>query len=301
MAALNWLRGTGVAMVTPFTETGAVDFPALTRLTEFLVAGGVEYLVVLGTTAENATLDAEEQPQVIEAILEANAGRRPVVIGVGGNNTAAVGKQMARITERYRPDALLSVSPYYNKPNQEGLFQHYRALLDHSDRPIILYNVPGRTGVNMQAATTLRLAHESNQFVAVKEAAGDLDQAMQIMQTKPEGFALISGDDALTLPLIALGAEGVISVIGNGLPRAFSDLVRLALAGDMPAARDLHYRLLNLMTLNFAEGNPAGVKTLLALQQVCGLGVRLPLVPASASLQQRISAAFHTFSETGAS
>ncbi|MDP5168795.1 MAG: 4-hydroxy-tetrahydrodipicolinate synthase [Bacteroidia bacterium] len=288
----NWLRGTGVAIVTPFTTSGAVDYAALDRLVSHLIQGNVEYLVVLGTTGEAATLSAEEQDKVIKQVKESTQGRLPIVLGIGGNHTAAIVEKIQDWEKVYQPDAILSVSPYYNKPTQEGIFQHYAALASATNLPLILYNVPGRTASNMSAETTLRLAQGFANIVATKEASGNFEQCMHIMAEKPEGFQLISGEDSIALPLMALGATGVISVAANAIPGPFSDLVRAALAGDFEGARKLQYQLLDLMNLNFVEGNPAGVKALLAIQEICEKTVRLPLVEASAALSQRMKQAW---------
>jgi 4-hydroxy-tetrahydrodipicolinate synthase len=285
------LTGTGVAVVTPFTADKNVDLPALHRVIDHLIQGGVEYLVALGTTGESVTLTIEEQQQVIETFVAACADRIPLVLGAGGNDTRSVAQKVAHYTQAYRPAAILSVSPAYNKPTQAGIYQHYRTVAAHTDLPIILYNVPGRTASNVSAETTLRLAHEFPHIVAMKEASGNLDQCMAIVREKPADFLLLSGDDALALPLIALGARGVISVMGNALPQACSNMVRAALAENFTEARRLQYQLLPLMELNFAEGNPAGVKQLMALQGICEPYVRLPLVEASENLRARMQAA----------
>lgn len=283
------LSGTGVAVVTPFDAAGAVDLAALRRIIDHLIAGGVEYLVALGTTGESVTLTADEQTQVIETFVAACADRIPLVLGAGGNDTRAVCAKVEAYTERYRPAAILSVSPAYNKPTQAGIYAHYHAVAESTALPVILYNVPGRTASNLSAETTLRLAHDLPNVIAVKEASGNFDQCMRIIAEAPEGFELVSGDDATTLPLMALGAKGVISVTANALPRDFSDMVRAALAHDYEQARALHYRLLSAMTLNFVEGNPAGVKQLMALHGLCTPQVRLPLLPASDDLRARMT------------
>jgi 4-hydroxy-tetrahydrodipicolinate synthase len=282
------LIGTGVAMVTPFEINGHVDVAALTRLTHSLVDGRVDYLVVLGSTGEAATQFDTDQDLVIRTVQEANAGRLPIVLGVGGNDTAAVAAKTYAWTERYKPAAFLSVSPMYNKPSQEGIYQHFKAVADSTDLPIILYNVPGRTGSNMLASTTLRLAHDFKNVVAIKEASGNMEQCMEIADGAPEGFLPISGDDLLALPLIACGYQGVISVAGNALPRMTSDLVRLALSGNYAEARALHYRLLAFTQLIFAEGNPAGIKVALDLLGICGPSVRLPLIAGSERLRKQL-------------
>lgn len=280
--------GTGVAVVTPFDQQGRVDEPALARIIEHLIAGGVEYLVVLGTTGEAATLSGEEQSRVIETFFEVNEGRLPIVLGVGGNNTQLICKSAEALSKRYQPSGLLSVSPYYNKPSQEGIYQHYKAVAASTDLPIIIYNVPGRTASNITADTCLRLAHEVDNIVAIKEASGNLEQGMDIVAGKPDGFQVLSGDDALSLALIACGYTGVISVTANAMPRAFSDMVRAALAGEIERARGLHYTLWPLMEQHFAEGNPAGVKATMELLGLCTREVRLPLIKASEALIERI-------------
>lgn len=297
----DWIRGTGVALVTPFTMEGAVDYPALHRIVNHLIEGQVDYLVVLGTTGEAATLDHQEKQAVIRTIIEANDERLPIVLGVGGNNTAEVVKQIATQQDQWAIQGFLSVSPYYNKPTQEGIYQHYAAIAQASTLPVILYNVPGRTASNMLAATTLRLARDFDNIVAIKEASGDLGQCMEIIQKKPLGFELISGDDYLTIPLVSIGAAGVISVAANAFPGAFSELVDCALRGDFEEAQIHHYNLLSLMNLNFAEGNPAGVKVLMEFQEICSRQVRLPLVPASEGLIDLMKSAweeaFHAIAE----
>ena len=282
--------GTGVAMVTPFAQDGSVDYSALQRLTNHLIDGRVEYLVVLGTTGESATLSPDEKAKVIETIFETTDGRVPIVLGAGGNNTANVCKQVESFTLKYKPAGILSVSPAYNKPSQEGIYQHFKAVAGSTDISIILYNVPGRTSSNMSAETTLRIAHDFDHVVAIKEASANIDQCMEIIAGKPEGFELLSGDDILTLLLASLGSDGVISVIGNALPGPFSDLTRAALAGDFAQARLLHYQLMNLMNLNFKEGNPMGVKMLMSLLGICGIDVRLPLVKGSEDLKKQMEA-----------
>jgi 4-hydroxy-tetrahydrodipicolinate synthase len=239
---MNTFKGLGVAMVTPFNEDGTIDFEGLEKLTNHLVNGGVNYLVVMGTTGENPTVTNDEQAQILEKVLEVNAKRLPVVFGIGGNNTSAVVNRLTN-TNLDGVSGILSVSPYYNKPNQEGIYQHYKAISDHSSLPVIMYNVPGRTGSLVAAETTLRIAELPN-IVATKEASGSLDVVMDIMKHKPEDFSVISGDDNYTLPYIAAGMTGVISVIGNAYPKEFSQMVNYALDGDFKNARHLHYKLL---------------------------------------------------------
>ncbi|WP_224482625.1 4-hydroxy-tetrahydrodipicolinate synthase [Robertkochia aurantiaca] len=280
--------GTGVALVTPFKNDLSVDVNALERLVNRVIEKGVEYLVVLGTTAESATLEHEEKQLVIDTVKRVNQNRLPLVLGVGGNNTAAVVRELqSGITEGF--DAILSVSPYYNKPTQEGIYRHFGEIARHAEVPVILYNVPGRTASNMQAATVLRLAKEFDNIIGIKEASGDLMQAMHILKDKPKDFLVISGDDALTLPMVLAGGAGVISVIAQGVPDRFSFMVREGLRGNLDVANHWHYQLLNLMELIFEEGNPAGIKAVLAQQGICEPVVRLPLVEASEALHLKLA------------
>ncbi len=284
----NNIQGTGVALVTPFDAKKEVDFEALARLVDHVTEGGADYLVVLGTTAETPTLTREERRAVVGFIREKNGGRLPLILGVGGNNTAEV----VRCMEDYDFDgitAILSVTPYYNKPSQEGLYQHYRVIARESPKPVVLYNVPGRTGVNMTAQTTLRLAHDFEKIAAIKEASGSLLQVGYILRDKPENFMVISGDDNMALPMVALGGDGVISVAANAFPEVFCRMVKLCLAGDFAGASLLQMSLLEPVDALFAEGNPVGVKCALALQGVMRDELRLPLVSASAALRERIA------------
>ena len=274
--AVNF-TGTGVAIVTPFTKSGEVDYPALTKLVEHLIKGRVEYIVVLGTTGETATLSKEEKQQVISHIVKVTHKRIPLVLGVGGNNTAELVEQLKK-DDLSDFSAILSVSPYYNKPSQEGIYQHYKALSKASPLPIILYNVPGRTASNIAWDTTIRLAKEFKNIIAIKEASGNMDQCMKIIKHRPDNFLIISGDDTLTLPLIASGADGVISVVANAYPKDFSDMVRSALVHDFKTAQKLHYKLLDITEQLFADGNPGGVKVVLDLKKITKTYVRLPLV-----------------------
>ncbi|MEX0988247.1 MAG: 4-hydroxy-tetrahydrodipicolinate synthase [Bacteroidales bacterium] len=278
------ITGTGVAMITPFKSDGSLDIVQLENHTERLIGAGVDYLVVLGTTAETPTLNKEEKLKVIEVVKAVNNGRIPVIVGAGGNDTTAVIEWIRTIGSN-GIDAYLSVAPYYNKPSQAGMKAHFSAIAASSDLPLILYNVPGRTGSNISSDTTLELADVlGEKVIAIKEASGDLSQIMKIIRSKPENFKVISGDDALTLPLIAAGAEGVISVIGNALPAQFSSMVNEALAGNMKAARAKHYQLLPFIEVIFREGSPCGVK---ALMEIMGNGhsnLRLPLIPATETL-----------------
>ncbi len=280
-------QGAGVALVTPFTTDGDVDYNALKRVTSNTLDKGIDFLVVLGTTAETPTLSQDEKNKVVDTIINVNAGRKPIVLGVGGNDTASVINHI-----KNQPfsgiDAILSVAPYYNKPNQTGLLRHFEAIAAMSPLPVIIYNVPGRTGSNISAETTLRLANEVPNIIATKEASGNLDQIMAIIREKPEGFMVLSGDDSLTLPMISLGAEGVISVISNICPGEMSRLCRLALEGNFEAARRIHYEILELTGLVFAEGSPAGVKAALTIAGLCGESVRLPLVSVSEPLKEKI-------------
>lgn len=293
---MNKFQGTGVALVTPFNTDGSVDYNGLKNLINHLVDGGIDYLVSLGTTGETATMTKDEKKKVWAYTAEINNNRLPLVAGIGGNNTLAVAEDIKSFdTAGY--SAILSVSPYYNKPTQEGIYQHYKYLAEISPLDLILYNVPGRTGSNMSAETTCRLAHDFKNIIATKEASGSFDQFNQIMRDKPTDFLLISGDDPVTLPMIALGAAGIISVIGNALPKQFSDMVKLCLAGDYKAALPAHLSLIEFTRLAFAEGNPAGIKAALKHLGVCGDTVRLPLVKASESLEKSIIAEIEKLSE----
>ena len=271
--------------MTPFTPNHEVDYPALKRLVNHCIDGGVEFLVALGTTAETATLTADEKQRVVAAVCDAAGGRVPVVQGVGGNDSAKVAAEL-KAGLPLGISGVLSVSPYYNKPTQEGIYRHFIHISAATDLPIILYNVPGRTGSNMAAETTLRIAHEVPHAVAIKEASGNLEQAMTIVLGAPEGFDVLSGDDNLTLPLVACGAHGVISVSGQAFPKTFSQMVRDARAGRMEAARDGHYAMLNFTQQLFAEGNPGGIKSALAHLGIINPALRLPLWPVSPQLDE---------------
>ena len=272
--------GTGVAIATPFTAAGDLDMPGMEKLVEHLIKGGVEYLVVLGTTGESATLNKEEKQEVFSKVNAVNNGRVRLVAGIGGNDTREVVKALQAF-DLTGYEAVLSVSPYYNKPNQEGLFQHYKAVNDASPLPVIMYNVPGRTGMNVSVATTLRIARECKNIIATKEASGNVEQIMQIIAGKPEGFEVISGDDGITLPLIACGAIGVISVVANAYPRQFSDMVRQCLAADFAGARPMHEKMFPIIQSMFAEGSPSGLKAYLAKLDIAGEHFRLPVVSVS--------------------
>ena len=277
----------GVALITPFNEDETIDFPALARLVEYQIQNGIDYLVVLGTTAETPTLTEEEKARVRSFVIEKVAGRVPIVMGLGGNNTRAIVDSLK--TQNFDGvDAILSVVPYYNKPSQEGIYQHYKAIAQATKLPVILYNVPGRTGVNMTAGTTLRLARDFDNIVAIKEASGNITQMDDIIKNKPADFMVISGDDGITFPLITLGAVGVISVIGNAFPREFSRMVRLALNGDYASALTIHHRFTELFSLLFVDGNPAGVKCLLHAMGYIQNQLRLPLVPTRITTYEKI-------------
>lgn len=281
------LKGMGVALVTPFKADKTIDFEAFAHLLDYQIDGGVDYLVVLGTTSENPTLEPEERTAVREFVVKHVAGRVPLVLGCGGNNTAAVVREL-QTTNLSSFSAILSVVPYYNKPSQEGIYQHYAAVAKASPLPVVLYNVPGRTGVNMTAETTLRLADDFPNIVGIKEASGNMVQVDEIIKHKSEDFMVISGDDAVTFPLITLGAVGVISVIGNAFPREFSRMVRLALEGEYAAARTIHHRFNDLFGLLFVDGNPAGVKCVLNAMGLCENELRLPLVPTRITTLEKI-------------
>ena len=274
----NKLKGMGVALITPFKTDETIDFDALARIVEHQIKNGTDYLVVCGTTAETPTLTEQEKEDLTRFVVNCVSGRLPIVLGLGGNSTKALVEKI-KTTDFAGIDAILSVTPYYNKPSQEGIYQHYAALAKASPLPIVLYNVPGRTGVNMVSATTLRLANEFKNICAIKEASGIFTQIDEIIKNKPEEFMVISGDDAITFPLITLGAVGVISVIGNAFPREFSRMVRLTLEGDYEKGRQIHHRFTELIELVFVEGNPAGVKSMLALMGFIENTLRLPLVP----------------------
>ncbi len=284
---MEQLKGTGVALVTPFTSDNEVDYQALENLVNYQIENGIDYLVVLGTTAETSTLSEKEQKQVIAKIVAVNNKRLPLVIGVGRNCTRTMVEKLKSM-DLSGFSAVLSVSPYYNRPTQEGIYQHFKAVAEASPLPVILYNVPLRTGSNMTARTTLRLANDFANIVAIKEAAGDLDQALDIIANKPEGFLVISGEDKLALPLVLAGGAGVISVIGQGLPSAFSKIINLGLQGQPKKAFEQFYKLMPSIDLIFEEGNPAGIKALLQEIGICETHVRLPLVDATASLRQKI-------------
>jgi len=284
---MNKFHGTGVAVVTPFQTNGQVDYNGLKNVINYLIDGGVEYLVSLGTTGENATLSQAEKDKVWAYTAEVAAGRVNLIAGIGSNNTHEVVEQIKQF-KIAGYDAILSASPAYNKPTQEGIYQHYKAIAEVAPLPIILYNVPSRTGSNISAETTVRLAHDFKNIIGIKEASGNFDQFNQIMRDKPEGFLFISGDDPVTLPMIALGAVGVISVIGNALPRQFSDMTRLCLAGDFKAAQKIHSQLIDFTRLMFVEGSPAGVKVALKHLGICGDTLRLPLVQVSEATATKI-------------
>jgi len=283
----NKLTGMGVALITPFKEDESVDYNALGRLIDYQIKNNIDYLVVLGTTAETATLTVKERDEVATFVKHRVNGRVPIVMGVGGNCTRAVVEEL-KTRDFSGVDAILSVTPYYNKPSQEGIYQHYRALAQATELPIILYNVPGRTGVNMTTETTLRLARDFSNIVAVKEASGNIAQMNEIIKNKPNDFMVISGDDGITFPLISLGAVGVISVIGNAFPKEFSRMVRLALAGDYKNALDIHHSFTELFNLLFVDGNPAGVKCMLHAMGFIENKLRLPLVPTRITTYEKI-------------
>ncbi|UJH69333.1 4-hydroxy-tetrahydrodipicolinate synthase [Allomuricauda sp. SCSIO 65647] len=286
---MEQLMGTGVALVTPFKNDFSVDYKALGAIVEHCLSGGVDYLVALGTTAESVTLSSEERRLVMQTIAKVNAGRVPLVVGMGGNNTQAVIDDL-QTYDFSEFSAILSVSPYYNKPTQEGIFQHFKAIAKASPVPVILYNVPSRTGSNMLPETTLRLAHDVRNIVAIKEACGDMVQINTIIKRKPEDFLVISGDDFTALPTILAGGAGVISVLGQGLPSEFSRMVDLALQNKSDEAYEVHHALLNGMQLIFEEGNPAGIKTIFEFLGLSTAKVRLPLVEATPYLKQKIKA-----------
>ena len=283
------LIGTGVALVTPFNKDFSVDVAALKKIVNFQIDNGISYLVVLGTTAENATLSQEEKELVIQTVIEANNNRLPLVLGVGGNNTFEVVEEL-KIRDFSKFTAILSVSPYYNKPTQEGIYQHFKAISEASPIPIILYNVPGRTASNMLPATVIRLANDFNNIIAIKEAAGDIVQAMKIIEHKPNDFLVISGDDMIALPMVLAGGSGVISVIGQGFPKEFSSLIQFGLERKVDQAYELQYQLAESIDLIFEQGNPGGIKEVLKSLGLSSNVVRLPLVNVSEDLAKRLDA-----------
>lgn len=285
---MNELVGTGVALVTPFKKDKSVDFEGLERLVNYQIANGINYLVVLGTTGEPATLTADEKEQVKATIIKANNGRLPLVLGIGGNNTMAVVDEI-HTTDLDAFTAVLSVSPYYNKPTQEGIYQHFKVIAEACPKPIIVYNVPSRTGKNIEPETIVRLANDFENIAAVKEAAGDVVQAMRLIRQKPEDFMVISGDDMIALSMVLAGGAGVISVIGQGFPKDFSEMIQQGLNGNASKANELHYKVMDCIDHIFEEGNPAGIKALLQELNICSENVRLPLINASYDLQQKIN------------
>lgn len=287
--------GTGVALITPFRkQQETVDFTKLESLIEHIVTSGVDYIVALGTTSEAATMTENERSAVQEFIVETVSGRLPIILGLGGNNTLSLTDTLNR-TNFDGISGLLSVTPYYNKPNQRGLIAHYRTVAEASPVPVIIYNVPGRTGVNLTAETTLTLANECPNIVGIKEASGNLSQIMEILRNRPAGFRVISGDDSLTYPMLAMGADGVISVMANALPKEMSDMVHFALKGDYKKALPLHFRMLPLMNAIFEEGNPTGIKALLEVQGFITNVLRLPLVKASKQLSNKLATLYNEF------
>jgi 4-hydroxy-tetrahydrodipicolinate synthase len=281
------LKGTGVAIITPFSKSGEVDYTALSKLLEHIISNKVEYVVVLGTTGESVTLNKQEKKEVVAHVVKTVNKRVPVVLGLGGSNTAEIIEGLQQ-TDLSGISAILSVSPYYNKPTQEGIYQHYKAISERSPLPIILYNVPGRTASNMTSDTTLRLAKDFKNIIAIKEASGNLEQAMRIIQNKPKDFLVISGDDNLTLPIMAAGGDGVISVLANAYPFEFSEMVRKCLANDYNAARALHYKTFEFTEQLFADGNPGGIKAALKVMGICEDVLRLPLVQVNDAVYKKI-------------
>lgn len=287
MSKKRKFQGTGVAIVTPFKADKTVDYDALEKLVEHLITNGIDYLVVQGTTGESVTLTQQEKKDTLAFVIKVNGGRLPIVLGIGGNATDVVVNAF-KTTDLTGVDAILSVSPYYNKPTQEGIYQHYKAIAEVSTLPIILYNVPGRTSSNMLPETTLRLARDFENIIAIKEASGNLEQCMEIIQNKPEDFLVISGDDALAFPFVAIGGDGVISVIANAFPKGFSDMITNALEHNIDDAKALHYKYFELIHYLFVDGNPAGVKVALKLLGITDDAVRLPLVNVSTKTHDAI-------------
>jgi len=287
MSVSNKFIGTGVAIITPFKDDLSIDFPAIERHVEYLISNGVNYLVILGTTGESVTQSDYEKNEVVKFIIEKVDNRVPLVLGIGGNSTNSVIDKIQK-SDFKRIDAILSVSPFYNKPTQEGIYQHFKAIAEASPVPIILYNVPSRTGSNMTAETTLKLAHEFENIIAIKEASGNISQAMYILKDKPKDFLVISGEDALTLPLISTGVSGVISVVANALPKEFSTMVNLALENKIDKAQKIHYKILEFIDTLFIESNPAGVKAALKILNIVENNLKLPLTPVSEKTYQKL-------------
>lgn len=285
---MNKFIGTGVALITPFKDDLSLDVQALKKLVNFQIDNGIDYLVVLGTTGESATLTSEEKKLVIDTVVQENNGRIPMMLGMGGNNTAYLVEELKK-ADLSEFDAVLSVSPYYSKPSQEGIYQHYKAIAEASPKPVVMYNVPGRTGSNMLPATVQRLAQDFDNIIGIKEAAGDMVQSMKLIDLVPKDFLVISGDDMITLPMVLAGGHGVISVIGQGLPADFSKMVKLGLERKVDEAYDLHYKVAPSIDLIFAEGNPVGIKALLEKTGICKNNLRLPLVKATQELIQKIN------------
>lgn len=288
-------KGTGVAIITPFRNDGSIDFASMGRIVNHLVSGGVNYIVVLGTTGESVTLTKDEKKAVISYTREVIDGRIPLVVGIGGNNTQEI-TDCIRKSDLTNVDALLSVSPYYNKPNQKGIFMHYKAVAASSPVPVILYNVPSRTGSNMTAETCLELAAACDNIIGIKEASGDFNQIMKILRGKPSDFLVISGDDMNALPIVACGGAGVISVLANAFPAAWSEMINHALKSNLKSARDIQYKYVEMIELLFADGSPAGVKAMLSTMGLCNNILRLPLVPVNKNLQARIQKAIESIS-----
>ena len=289
---MDKVKGTGVALVTPFNNDKSVDYEGLENLLNHVINGGVDFLVLMGTTGESTTLSKTERMEVVDFCKKINNGRLPIVLGIGGNNTMQVVADI-KAANLENVAAILSVSPAYNKPSQEGIYQHYKMISESSPLPIIVYNVPGRTSSNISAATTVRLASDFKNIVGVKEASGDMDQIMKILKNKPADFVVLSGDDGLTLPMIHMGAEGVISVIGQSHPKDFSDMVSFGLSGNKKLANQIHYKLYDFYRPLYAEGNPVGVKACLEMLGVCKAAVRLPLIEASYTIKNELKKLLH--------
>lgn len=286
--ANNIFKGLGIALITPFKSDSSVDYETLTHLVEFQIDNGADFFCILATTGETPCLTKEEKEKIKQLVIDVNQGKLPILMGCGGNNTAAVVEEL-KTTDWSGIDGILSVCPYYNKPSQEGLYQHFKAIAQASPLPVVLYNVPGRTGINLKAETTIRLANDCENIVAIKEASGSLEQVDEIIKNKPARFDVISGDDALTFPMIASGAAGVISVIGNALPKEFSRMIRYEFRGEYEPARKIHHRFTELYSLLFVDGNPAGVKALLHEMGMIENELRLPLVPTRITTMQKIA------------